>query len=69
MALITSRRGFNKGLLLAGAAIAAPAVYPRPLRAAEFSYKYAEQLAGLVAHEHACHGVRRKDQGGDWGTA
>jgi len=41
MASITSRRGFNKGLLLAGAAIAAPAVYPRPLRAAEFSYKYA----------------------------
>jgi TRAP-type transport system periplasmic protein len=41
MRSLTTRRTFNKRLLLLGAAVAAPAVYPRPLRAAEFSYKYA----------------------------
>src|SRR6476469_7972711 len=36
-----SRRALTKKLVITGAAIAMPAVFPRPLRAAEFTYKYA----------------------------
>jgi TRAP-type transport system periplasmic protein len=36
-----SRRAMTKKLVITGAAIAMPAVFPRPLRAAEFTYKYA----------------------------
>ena len=36
-----SRRALTKRLVITSAAIAMPAIFPRPLRAAEFTYKYA----------------------------
>lgn len=36
-----TRRGFHRGSLVAAAGLACPVVFPRPLRAAEFTYKYA----------------------------
>ena len=36
-----SRRALTKSLAITGAAVAMPAIFPRPLRAAEFAYKYA----------------------------